>query len=147
MYAGAMLPASALALERLLVRRRELTSALVYADAFEHWGPREGPEFERMTQEIATATREHADLANELERTVRQSDGAVVRAWAEAHIDLLQRAASATADEDVQRAAQRHIEAWTKVARGELAYVDESSAPVQIDAARYAGYFGDSPSP
>ncbi len=147
MYAGAMLPASALALERLLVRRRELTSALVYADAFEHWGPREGPEFERMTQEIAAATREHADLTSELERTVRESEGAVVRAWAEAHIDLLQRAASATADEDVQRAAQRQIEGWTKVARGELDYVDESSARVEVDTVRYAEHFGVPPTP
>lgn len=145
MYAHAMLPASALALERLLVRRREMTSALVYADAFERWGPRQGPEFERMSAEIATAMREHADLTSELVRAVQEGERTAVSAWAAAHIDLLERVAAATADEDVQRTAQQQIEGWRKVARGELEYVEESGQ-VEVDAARYTEYFGAPPS-
>lgn len=137
-----MLPASALALERLLVRRRAMTNALVYADAFERWGPREGPEFERMSAEISTAMREHAEVTRELERSAQESARAVVAAWAEAHVVLLEHVASTTADEDVQRTARRLIEEWRKVARGELDYVDESGGIVEVDAAQYAGYFG-----
>lgn len=142
-----MLPESALALERLLVRRRGMTSALVYADAFERWGPREGPEFERMSAEIATAMREHTEVTSELERTAQESDRAVVAAWAEAHVALLEHVASTTGDEDAERTARRQIEEWRKVARGELAYVDECGGLVEIDAAQYAGYFGVSPAP
>ncbi len=136
-----MLAESVLALERLRIRRRKMTSALVYADAFEHWGPREGPEYERMSAEIATAMREHADVTSELLRAARASERAVVSAWAEAHVDLLQHVATTTADEDVKRTAQQQIEAWCKVARGELEYVDESGH-VEVDAARYEGHFG-----
>ncbi len=119
-----------------------MTSALVYADAFERWGPREGPELERMSAEVAAVMREHAEVTSELVRAARESDRAVVAAWAEAHIGLLEHVASTTADQDLQRTARRQTEEWRKVARGELECVDESGGLVEVDAAQYAGYFG-----
>jgi hypothetical protein len=138
-----MLPAAALALERLLVRRRVLATALVYADAFERWGPREGPEFERMIAETAAAQREHAEVTTELGNLARDTwdrDRECVIAWANAHVELLDHVVSAS-DDDARRAAALHIDEWRKVARGELGYVDESSDHIELDAARHAELF------
>jgi hypothetical protein len=144
-----MLAGAALALERLLVRRRAAAGLLVYADAFERWGPKEGPEVDQMIADAAAAQREHEQITGELTARAQEtwaSDRESMVAWANAHVDLLERFIAVHAGDEAQSTArflaQREMDEWRKVARGELAYVDETAAHVDVDAAQYAAYFG-----
>ncbi len=139
----------AVALERLLAKRRSLSGGLLYGDAFDRWGPKEGPEYDRVMAETAEMQSAHARVTAEVEAlsgaTWRKNPSAIVE-WAQAHVDLLERFIAANAGDEAQSTgvfvAKQEIEAWGKVARGELAYVDENGFYVHVDAGRQAEHFG-----
>jgi hypothetical protein len=140
--------AAAVALERLLVRRFELAQVLLNVDMFDRWGPQDGPERDRMMEEGGRARVEHdavtAQLAALSAETWRR-DPAAVRAWAEAHIELLERFIATHPDESDSTArfvAGEEIAGWREVAAGARPYVDENCYYVQIDRVRHAELFG-----
>lgn len=143
-------PAAAVALERLLLQRRSLSGSLLNADAFDRWGPREGPERDEMAATAASAQQEHREVTRTLAGLVestRRTDPAAVAAWALAHIDLLERFIKACGPDDVAKTAvfvaNEEIVAWRKVIDGTVAFVDENVFYVSVDRSRYAAWFGD----
>jgi hypothetical protein len=143
-----MLPAEALALERLLVRRKELASVLLNVDMFDRWGPKDGAAHARMMADGAAAQRDHAEVTaalTALATATRARSPEVTRAWAEAHIALLQRfiASHPGASDDTARfVAQEESNAWLQVAQGDLPFVDENCFYIHIDPADHAEWFG-----
>ena len=143
-----MLPPEALALERLLIRRKELAGALLNVDMFDRWGPKDGPEYDRMMADGAAAQRDHSAVTAELTAlatATRERAPDAMRAWAEAHIDLLKRFIDTHADasDDTARfVAREESTAWHKVASGDLPFVDENCFYIHIDPADHAEWFG-----
>lgn len=149
MIAGTMVPKAAIELERLLRRRKELCNILVNVDGFDRWGPKDGAEAARIYAEGAAAQKEHDEVsrllaARSAELWQREPD--TIRAWAAAHVDLLERFVAAHAGDpsaDTARfVAKQELGKWAEVARGALAYVDENCAYVSVDRARHAELFG-----
>lgn len=144
-----MVPAAAIALERLLVRRRELAVILLNADMFDRWGPKEGPECDAMMAAGAAAQKEHAEVTVQL-RAQAIATGAdepdAVRAWAVAHVDLLERFIKACADDPDLRTsggvAADELRGWREVATGASPFVDENCYYVRVDPAEHARWFG-----
>jgi hypothetical protein len=143
-------PAAAVALERLSLQRRSLSSTLLNADAFDRWGPREGPERDAMAAAAASAEQEHQKVTRTLAGLVestRTTDPSAVVAWASAHIDLLERFIKACGPDDVAKTAvfvaNEEITDWRKVIDGTVAFVDENVFYVSVDRTRYAAWFGD----
>ncbi len=139
----------ALELERLLRQRRSLAGALLNADAFDRWGPKDGPEYDAVMASAAVDQAEHARITAELEsraKAARSEDPAAVEAWADAHIDLLTRFAAANAADPNQSTAcfvaNEEREAWHAVKRGTRAYVDENCYYIHLPADALAEWFG-----
>ena len=140
-----ILTANAIALERLLVRRRELSGELLNADMYDRWGPKDGAmhadaetwrvEHTRVTGELAAMT---ADLA--------ARDRKSIVAWARAHVALLEQFVAAKEADEAQSTAcfvaNQEIDEWRKVERGELNFVNENCYYVHISPAHHAEYFG-----
>lgn len=144
-----MLAEPAVALERLLRRRRTLGGRLLNADMFDRWGPKEGPEFEAMQTESAAATREHAEVSAALVARSAETfarDPEAVRSWAAAHIDLLESFIATYAAEPNFSThvfvAREESALWREVAAGTRPFVDENVYYVRVDAAQAAAYFG-----
>lgn len=78
-----------------------------------------------------------------------QAEPDTVRAWAAAHVDLLERYGAAHAGDPSSDTAcyvaKEELGRWAAVGRGELAYVDENCAYVSVDRARHAEWFGPLP--
>jgi hypothetical protein len=142
-------PPAAVALERLLLQRRSLSSTLLNADGFDRWGPREGPERDAMAAVAASAQQEHQEVTSALAGLVestRTTDPAAVAAWALAHIDLLERFIKACGPDDVAKTAvfvanQEMVE-WRKVIDGTVAFVDQNVFYVSVDRTRHGAWFG-----
>lgn len=139
----------ALELERLLRQRRALASALLNADAFDRWGPKDGPEYDEMMAAAAVDQAEHKRVTAELEtrtQAARAEAPAAVQAWADAHIDLLTRFIAANADEPNHATAcyvaNKEREAWHEVKRGSRGYVDENCYYIHLPAEALAEWFG-----
>lgn len=142
------LPDAVIALERLLVRRYELSRILLDTDAFDRWGQKDSPEAERIYAEGDRARVEYDDLTSRLTALSQETwarDPALVRAWAEAHVDLLERfiAAHPDASDSTSRfVANEELVAWREVAAGTRPFVDENCYYVHVDRARHAEHFG-----
>ena len=144
-----MLDEDARALERLLSRRRTLGGFLLNADMFDRWGPKEGPEFESMAVESAAANREHASVTAALAARAAETRARApesVRAWANAHVDLLERFIATYTSEPTYATnvfvARQEAGQWREVAAGRRAFVEENVFYVHVDAAQHAAYFG-----
>jgi hypothetical protein len=142
------MPPTAVALERLLQRKQVLANALLNVEMFDRWGPKEGPEFERMM-------REGGEFRVEFERTVAALRELATRAqveepdtmkvWAEAHITLLTRFIEANPEESASTGrfvAKEEIAAWREVAAGSRPFVDENCYYIRIEPALHASIFG-----
>lgn len=143
-----MLPPEALALERLLIRRKDLAGALLNVDMFDRWGPKDGPEYDRMMADGAAAQRDHSAVTAELTalaNATRERAPDVMRAWAAAHIDLLKRFIDThpdASDDTARFVAKEESAAWQKVAAGDLPFVDENCFYIHIAPAHHAEWFG-----
>ena len=144
-----LVPEAARALERLLRRRRALSSVLLNIDMFDRWGPKEGEERDRNLAEGEAAQREHNEvtaaltkLATELQKT----DAAAVAAWATAHLDLLDRFIAERLEDPSQDTAryvakEEHA-GWQEVREGKRPFVDENCFYVSVDRDRHRAWFG-----
>lgn len=145
------LPDAAVAMERLLLRRRELSSQLLGLDAFERWGPKSGPEYEETMRTLDAADAAHRKVTAELEALsarTRAAEPAALQAWAEAKIALLEAFIAATPGEAAstcRHVAKEEIAGWRQVAAGERAFVDENTFYVQVDRDQHAALFGQQP--
>lgn len=144
-----MVPEAGIALEKLLLRRKELCSILVNVDAYDRWGPQEGPERDQIFADGAAAQKEHDEVSQQLaarSAELWQREPDTIRAWAEAHVDLLERYRAAHAgdpsDDTACFVAKEELGKWREVGRGELGYVDENCAYVSVDRARHGEWFG-----
>ncbi len=143
-----MLPPEAIALERLLIRRKDLAGILLNVDMYDRWGPKDGPEHAQMMADGAAAQRDHAAVTAELTAlatATRAHSPDAMHAWAEAHIALLQRFIAAHPDPSHDTArfvAQEESTAWHKVADGSLPFVDENCFYIHIDPTDHAEWFG-----
>ncbi len=143
-----MMPPEALALERLLIRRKELAGNLLNVDMYDRWGPKDGPEHAQMMADGATAQREHAAVTAELTAlatATRARAPDAMRAWADAHLALLQRFIDThpdASDDTARFVARQESTAWHKVASGDLPFVDENCYYIHIDPAHHAELFG-----
>jgi hypothetical protein len=144
-----MVPPEAIALERLLARRRELSNILLNVEMFDRWGPKDGPEAERIFAEGAAAQAEMSEVTAKLEALSRETwarDPELVRAWAEAHRALLESFVATYADDPARSTgcfvAREELETWREVAEGKRPYVDENCYYVSVDPERHEALFG-----
>lgn len=144
-----MLDEDACALERLLRRRHTLGGMLLNADMFDRWGPKEGPEFDAMAVESAAAGREHETVTAQLAARVAETRARApesVRAWANAHVELLERFVATYTSEPTYATnvfvARQEADQWREVAEGKRAFVEENVFYVHVDADQHAEFFG-----
>lgn len=139
-----------LALEKLLRQRRKLSAIALDLDGYERWGQGSDPTFARQAQQALDGRSElEAQLRREV-AALRASDPDLVRAWAQAHIDLRQATLTAQPDVDADQAVRHHvareeISAWQRVADGALDFVIENTAFPTCGPAGYRTRFGFDP--
>jgi hypothetical protein len=145
-----MVPDAARELERLLLRRHALNNILLNVDMFDRWGPKSGPEYEQMMADGAQAQGEQQEVTRRLAALsveTWQRDPDAIRAWATAHIDLLERFiaghAGDTQHDTAVFVAREEIAAWREVAAGARPYVEENVFYVRVDPLRHAEWFGE----
>ncbi len=143
------IPPTSIALERLLMRKRALSGGLLYNEMFDRWGPRVGPEFERVRREEDAIRAEYDQTVAELTTRARRAQAEepeAIHAWVDAHVKLLERFIEDHPGEDASTGrfvAAREIEQWREVAAGTRAYVDENTVYVSIDSTLHRELFGD----
>jgi hypothetical protein len=141
------------ALEALLGRLRVLGSELFSLDAFDRWGPKSGPEYERFVVNDQRAQSAHQATEAELTALVtrlRQEDPDAVLWWAHAHDTLLQSfiatcagAAENTTASTAAFVAKEELQAWAAVKSGVQPFVRENTYYVQVDPDLHRTLFGD----
>jgi hypothetical protein len=141
------------ALEALLGRLRVLGSELLSLDAFERWGPKSGPEYERYMVEDERAQSAHKATEAELTALVarlRQEDPDAVLRWVDAHDALLRSflatcagAAENTTASTAAFVAKEELQAWAAVKSGVQPFVRENTYYIQVDPELRRTLFGD----
>jgi hypothetical protein len=141
------------ALEALLGRLRVLLSELSSLDAFDRWGPKSGPEYERFMVDDERAQAAHKATEAELTALVtrlRQEDPDAVLRWADAHDTLLRSfiatcagAAVNTTASTAAFVAEEELQAWAAVRSGVQPFVRENTYYVQVDPDLRRTLFGD----
>lgn len=131
------------ALEALLGRLRVLGAELFSLDAFDRWGPKSGPEYERFMVDDERARAAHEATEAELTALVtrlRQQDPDAVLRWADAHAILLRSfiascagAAVNTTASTAAAVAEEELQAWAAVGAGVQPFVHENTHYVQVD--------------
>jgi hypothetical protein len=141
--------ASLRALERLLVQRKTLAGQMLYFDGFDRWGPKSGPEYDQMLSDAtrinAESTRVTAELTA-LATRLQTEAPETMRAWAQAHIALLERFIEANPSEAAgtgRFVASGEIAAWREVEHGERLFVEENCFYIHIDPLAHHEFFGD----
>ncbi len=140
------------ALEALLGRLRVLGSELFSLDAFDRWGPKSGPEYERFMVDDERAQAAHKATEAELTALVtrlRQEDPDAVLRWADAHVTLLRSfittCAGAVANTRASAAAlvaEEELQAWAAVRSGAQPFVRENTYYVEVDPDLHRTLFG-----
>jgi hypothetical protein len=145
--------ANVYALEALLGRLRVLGSELFSLDAFDRWGPKSGPEYERFMVDDERAQAAHKAIEAELTALVtrlRQEDPDAVLQWADAHDSLLRSfiatcagAAENTTASTAAFVANEELQAWAAVKSGAQPFVRENTYYVRVDPEPHRTLFGD----
>ena len=142
-----------LQLETLLAQKRRTAAELLYFDAYDRWGAQHDSAEGRADVERHTeaAMAERAAVVAALESLVaemRRDRSALLTRWSQAHDALLARfveRCQRNSEADTSTAvfvANEERAQWSRVARGELPFVDENSYYVHIDPEDYASIFG-----
>ncbi len=141
------------ALEALLGRLRVLGAELLSLDAFDRWGPKAGPDYERFIVDDERAQSLHKATEAELTALVtrlRHEDPDAVLRWADAHDALLRSfiATCAGAAENTRAStaafvAKDELQAWAAVKSGAQPFVRENTYYVQVDPELRRTLFGD----
>lgn len=138
----------AIALERLLARRRAALSTLLdmdFADRYADPVTRAelAKESEGAREEETAAVAELAALVADL----RERAPDVITRWAEAHVTLLEHYLEHVEDPEGTRrfVAGQERDGWREVVAGARAYVDENVYYVHPDRALYRSLFGFDP--
>ena len=122
-------------------------------DAFDRWGPKSGPEYERLMVDDERAQSAHKATEAELTALVtrlRQEDPDAVLRWADAHDTLLRSfiatcagAAVRTTASTAAFVAEGELKAWAAVRSGVQPFVRENTYYVQVDPDLRRTLFGD----
>lgn len=133
-------------LERMMKLRRESGSALITADAYERWGPKDQPE---QAATIFGAADEAANVMRETESALEARIGAlrasqpeVIAAWVAAHQALLDEFLERTDDRVAASVAKEEKRKWRAVLAGKASLVHQNTFYVHYDPVLYEELFG-----
>lgn len=136
-------PEGAIALERLLRRRRELGNNLLNIDMQERWGSdAQKAEARRDGLKLGAEAREVDAELEALAAATWRAEPDATRAWAAAHVTLLDRFLAETDDDVGRNVATEERGQWQEVARGERSCVRGNVFYVRFDPALYEELFG-----
>jgi hypothetical protein len=132
-------------LQTLAKRLHDVGGLLLSMDAADRWGPKAGPDRERLDRDIAEAQREHhavkAQLIAEV-AAVRSEDPASLRVWIDAHVRLLDEFSTRQEEGSTERSvAQRERAQWLALEESGD-FVHQNTFYVRYDDALYAELFG-----
>lgn len=130
-------------LERLLARKKQLSSLAVSLDGYDRWGHGSDEAFaENARAELQEAPGVVAALEAKITELERADPGVLV-AWADAHIELLHDYLTRVPEDSTEAfVAREELEKWAQVRDGKLRYVDENSVFVKPNAEVYERLFG-----
>ena len=143
-------PPESAALEAEAKQIRAAGSVLLYADAFDRWGPKDdSAQREAIEREAAEAEASRRAAIERLERRIaelRDRDPRVLEAWADAHIELLDDYLTrVTADSTEAFVAREERGKWLELRGGAGPRVEQNTYYVRYDAALYQQLFGFAP--
>ncbi len=139
-------PKRAVALESLAKAIRHSTDTLISFDAFERWGPTDDDEqlskMQRAADEATESRKAAIDaLALRLPKLLEE-EPAIVDAWVDAHLALLDELLAREKDTTALYVAKEEKTKWRQVRRGEITHVEQNTFHVRYDRALYEQTFG-----
>jgi hypothetical protein len=133
------------ALEAEAKQIRAAGSMLLYADAFDRWGPKDGDEREAIERGAAEADASRRAAIERLERLIvelRAHDPRPLEAWADAHVELLDDYLTRVAADSTEAFVAREERGkWLELRAGG-SRVQQNTYYVRYDAALYQQIFG-----
>lgn len=143
-------PAETAELEAEAKRIRAAGSVLLYADAFDRWGPKDDSEqAQALAREVAQAEADRRDASERITKRVaelRADDPRPIEAWADAHVELLDEFLGRVAPDSTEaHVAQQERAQWLELRAGERSRVEQNTYYVRYDPALYQQLFGFSP--
>lgn len=129
---------------------RAAGSVLLYADAFDRWGPKDDAEQrEAIEREAAEAEASRRAAIEVLERRItelRADDPRPLEAWADAHVELLDDYLARVAGDSTEAfVARQERDKWLELRGGGGSRVEQNTYYVRYDAALYQQLFGFPP--
>lgn len=142
-----LVPPEVAELEALAKVIRLAGGALLNADMFDRWGPKDDDEQrEAIEREAREAEQQRRAAIDELERRVielRATAPELLDRWANAHLELLDDyLGQADADSTGAFVAGQEREHWTGLSAGERSRVEQNVYYVRYDSALYERLFG-----
>lgn len=143
-------PSESATLEADAKQIRAAGSVLLYADAFDRWGPKDDDaQRQALEREVAEAEALRRAAIDRLERRVaelRARDPRAVEAWADAHVELLDDYLGRVASDSTEAFVAREERGkWLELRGGVGARVEQNTYYVRYDADLYQQLFGFPP--
>lgn len=143
-------PPESAALEAEVKQIRAAGSLLLYADAFDRWGPKDDDaQRQALEREVAEAEASRRAAIERLERRIaelRVEDPRVLEAWADAHVELLDEYLGRVAADSTEAFVAREERGkWLELRDGAGGRVEQNTYYVRYDAGLYQQLFGFEP--